>query len=269
MTPPAYYAALHQNELDDIHLQAKQQRRASVMKILARDGALTPESEAALLNGTPAMLVKVQDTGAVLDDIVKVIGSNVSINTLLHLEEEVLHSNAREALGISRNLTAEFAPTARTTAREIDEVAAGGELRLGRKQKNLRKSYKRLVWLLNGIVAAHWTAPRAVRVVGKDGAVRWEELSAEVLRSGRFTLDITFSAEHYQTPLSRQQEALQIYAQLMADPRVDQEALLQQLVAAYSSPGVKTKGGAGSDLQLSVPPVQGQGRKTPSGGGSA
>ena len=264
VTPPAYYAAPHQKELDDLHLQAKMQRRASVMKVLARLNALTPESREALLSGVPAMLVEVEDTNQPLDDIVKVIGNNVSINTLIHQEESAVQHNAREALGISRNLAGEYSEHARTTAAETDVVQKGGEMRLARKQKALRRAYRNFVRLLNGIVAAHWTTPMSIQVIGQDGAERWEIMRAEILQRGRFTYNISFSAEHFETPLARQRTAMQLYGSLMADPRVDKEALLEEVIASFGNPNVRSGPkpagkGSSSDLQLQMPGVRGRG----------
>jgi hypothetical protein len=239
ITPPAYYAVPHQIELDDIHVQAKEQRRASVLKILAQKGAFSPEAKEDLLNGKVGMLVEVEDTLADLDKAVKYIGGNSNINLLLHQEEDSIESNAREALGISKNIAGEYGDHSRISATETSVVQQGGEMRLGRKQKALRFAYKRLVQLINGILAAHWQVPQAVRVIGPDGGERWEEVSAEILRSGRFSYTISFSAEHYATPAKRQQMALQLYSSLAGDPRVDKDALLEELISSFGTPGLR------------------------------
>jgi len=266
-TPVAYYAAPHQNELDDIHLQAKRQRRASILKLIAKKEAFSPEARAALLNGTPGMLVELEEIGVPLDEIVKYIGGNVSINTLLHQEEDVIHQNAREALGISRNLSGEYSEFSRTTATETNVVTRGGELRLGRKQKSLRKSYRDFVRILNNIVAAHWTVPQSVKVVGAEGGERWEMISAEILSNGRFSYKISFSTEHYATPFTRQETAMQLYANLSSDPRIDKQALFDELLAAYNRPGVRKvkKGGSGA-VRTPMSEVPEGGRGSPSGG---
>jgi len=239
VTPPAFYAAPHQNELDDIHYQAKVQRRASILKLLARKGAFSAESKAALLNSKPGMYVEVEDLGGSLDEVVKYVGANSNLNTLLHIEEESVEANARDTLGISRNLAGEYSAHARTSATETGVVQQGGEMRMGRKQKALRKSYRTLLRLLNGIVAANWTVSQSARVVGQDGSEKWEQVSAEILQSSLYTFSVSFSTEHFGSPLARQQSALQNYQMLMADPRVDKNALLQELIASLDTPGAR------------------------------
>jgi hypothetical protein len=253
VTPPAFYAAAHQNELDDVHLQAAEQRRASLLKLLIRKDALDSAGKAALSAGKVGLFVETADPGTPLNEVVQYIGANQSINVLLHQESEVLQASAREALGISRNLSGEFSGQSRTTALETQAVHQGSEIRMGRKQKSLRRSYRNLLSILLAIAAKHLEVPVTVRVCGLDGAVRWEAIKAELLDSSRFTFKITFTTEHFEDAASRQQSALNLYASLMSDPRVDQNALLQQLVAAVASPNVKTQGDTNAPLRVQMP----------------
>jgi hypothetical protein len=253
VTPPAYYAAALQNEVDDIHLQAAQQRRASILKLLLAKDGLDAAGKEALAAGEVGLFVETADPGRPLDEVVKYIGGNSNINVLLHQESEVLEANAREALGISRNLSGEFSGQSRTTALETQAVHQGGEIRMGRKQKSLRRSYRQLLSILLAIAAKHLQVPVTVRVSGLDGAVRWESLKAELLDSSRFTFKVTFTTEHFEDAASRQQSALNRYASLMSDPRIDQNALLRELVAAIASPNVKTQGDSNASLRVQMP----------------
>ncbi len=259
-TPPAYFASPHQNELDDIHFQAKEQRRASILKLLLLKGALSQEAKDALQSPKPGLYVEVEDIAGNqnLDNVIKYIGGNANLNVLLHQESAAVEAAAREALGISKQLGGENAEHARTTAEEIREVSAGGEIRLGRKQKALRRAYGRFIDLLNAILATHWKVPQSVPVIGPDGQSRWEQVSAEILRNGRYTFKISFSEEHFSTPESRQRQALELYAQLRGDPNIDNALLAANLIAAVNIPGLKqaTSGGnTDANVQPSVPEV--------------
>jgi hypothetical protein len=268
-TPLAFYAAPHQNELDDIHMQAKLQRRASVLKFLVRENVLSDDSLLAFQDRRPGLIALVKDTSVPLDDVIKAIGDNGGINTLLHQEEESINVSAREAIGIDRNMSGEYVDKTHISAEETGNVARGGSVRMGRKQKALRRSYKRLVQLLAGIVATHWTTAQAVRVVGQDGAERWEQFRADWLRAGRYTFEIQFSTEHYASQEERQAEAMSLLQNLYPVQGIDKAALLQQVVSTFGKPGVKgQKGGTGAGVQLPMPGVQaGQGAVAPAGGG--
>lgn len=270
-TPMAYYVKPHQEELDDIHRQAKIQRRASILKLLARKGTFDSSAIENLLSAEPAVLVEVNETmNGPLSDSVVYTGGNQGINILLHQEDEVIQANAREALGVSRNLSGEYQGKTHITSHETGLVEQGGEVRMGRKQQALRRSYRKLVEMLNAIVAEHWRVPQVVRVVGRDGVERWEQLKAEMLRGGRYTFDIQFSAEYYETPQRRQQEAMGLYATLLQDPRVDRDALLRMLIDSFNNPGLRQgrQGGGANALQLQMPGVSGRGGTATPGGGA-
>jgi hypothetical protein len=256
-TPLSFYAAPHQNELDDIHIQAKLQRRASILKLLVREGVLSDESLAALEDRRPGLFLMVKDMSVPLDDVVKYIGGDSHINTLLHQEEDVINVNAREAIGIDRNMSGEYVDKTHISAEETGNVARGGSVRMGRKQKALRRTYKRVVQLLAGIVATHWTTEQAVKVVGPEGAVKWEAFRAEYLKAGRYVYDIQFSTEHYASQEERQAEAMALLQNLWQVPGIDKAALLQQVISTFGKPGVKgQKGGGSSGLPVQVPGVQ-------------
>ena len=245
VTPLSYYQRPHQIESDDIHAQAKEQRRASVLKFLARKGTFTETQKEAFLNGKVGMFVEVDANNfgdGPLADSVIVTGANPTINTLLHLESESVESGARETIGMSKMAAGEFDEKNRRTAYEVSRVEQGSDVRLGRKQQKVRRTFVRSVEILLRLLAAHWTTSDAVRVTGDDGAARWEKISAETLQDGRFSYKVSFSTEHFSSPSQRQQQALLLYGQLMNDPRVDQSGILENVVAAFNMPQLRTIG---------------------------
>lgn len=259
VTPLAYYIAAAQDELDDIHWQAKLQRRASLLKLLVKKGALTPANMDRLLDGEPAAVVEVEETFGELRDVVLPVGMNNSINTLLHMEEEHVLRSARETIGMSRAMTGEYDQKNRRPAAETYAVERGGELRLGRRQKSLRRSYHRLVQILMGLVAKHWTLPRAVRYIGADGASKWGDVTQRLLRDGKWAYKVNFSPEHYETPGGRQREALQLLGAFAGNPLVDQSGLVENLVTAFNMPQLRAAqpGATDADLRVRMSEMQG------------
>jgi hypothetical protein len=239
------------------------QRRASMLKLLVRKGAMSPEDLDKLLNNKVAMCVEVVDQNAPLNDTIAIVGANNNINVLLHQEDDVVQTNAREAVGIDRNLSGEHVGKTHIAAEETGNVARGGALRLGRKQRSVRRAYKQLCHILAGLVATHWQAPQAVRVVGQDGAESWEEFRAEFLRSGRYTFRVRFTVEHYASQEQRQDEGMALMERLWNVPGIDKAALTQMTIAMFGRPGVRAqKGGGAGALPVSMPGL-------PGGGGSA
>ena len=264
-TPLAFMIMPHQIELDDIHWQAKQQRRASIMKLLIKKGAMDEKAKAALEDARPALFVEVEDFNADLDNIVKYIGSNNNINVLLHAEEESIQKNARDCVGISQNMAGEYDQKNRPVAAETNAVERGGDLRLGRKQKALQRSWSRVFSTTMGLVAAHWGPGVAVRYVGADGAQAWGTVTREVLAHGRYTFAVTFTPMYAETPQGRLQESLMLQKTLAGMPGVDQVALVQQIINA--SGGKVKKGQEDANLRIPMPGGAPNGEaREPSGG---
>ena len=265
-TPPAFFIWAHQRELDDIHDQAKKQRRASVMALAVRGDAFDESTLQQLRDGKPGAILLAKSSVDSMDDIVKVIGQNINVNTLLHMEEGVIHQNAREALGISRNLAGEYSGRSRVTARETFMVSQGAELRLGLKQMRLRRALLDMVRKLNAIVGAYMELPFAVRILGTDRAPQWKELRREMLLQGRYGFRIAFSTEYYETPESRLQKVIGLYQVLMNDPRVDQEAALDLLLHVIGETGIRRIQRA--PLRVPMQEVPGEGGAPEEGGGA-
>ena len=268
-TPLTYFIAPHQLELDDLHWQAKEQRRASILKLLVKRGALNDHNKAILLSAQPAAMVEVEDGVDDIRDVVMELGANSNINTLLHLEEEHILRSARETIGMSRAMSGEYDSKNRRPAAETYAVEQGGGLRLGRRQKGLRRSYTRLTHIIMSIIAKHWTQERAVRYIGDDGRQVWGAVTREILEQGKWAFQVTFSPEHYETPMSRQREALQLMATFAGNPLVDQAGLVETLVTAYNMPQLRAArpGATDANLRVQMQQVQGGGGGASAGGG--
>jgi len=252
-TPSAFYIVSHQNELDDIHWQAKMQRRATVLKLAILEGALDEKGKANLASARPALFVEIKNDRC--DDVraaIAELGTNPNVNTLLHMEADYILGNARDTLGLSQNMSGEYESKNRRPAAETLAVEAGGALRIGRKQKAFRRSYATLLERLVGICAAHWGAPSAVEYIGPDGARAWGVVSQEVLTKGQFAFSVRFSPTHAQTPETRLQEALALAQLFGQDPRIDQAVLLQNVIAGAGG-RVQPAQGANGNANLRVP----------------
>jgi hypothetical protein len=270
-TPLAWYLRPHQNELDDIHCQAKIQRRISILKLLAKKGVLDASAIEQLLSRKPGMLVEVNmdSESGTLEDVVKWFNGPQNANSLLESEGMIVDSNARGAAGLSKPRSGENQGKTHVTKAETELVEQGGDARLARKQKALRRAYRQLVRILNGIMAAHMKVPTAVQIVGADGAAKWERMQASMLQSGRFTFNIRFGIEHYQSQEQRMTQKIALVKEMMQWPGVDKGLLMQAAIATINQPGVKAggKGGGASAVPVQVPGVQSGAGSSPVSGG--
>ena len=265
-TPLAFYISPHQNELNDIHWQAKEQRRASVLKLVFRKNALDDAAKANLASAQPALFIEVDEGTTDLSDTFAFIGFNNNINTLLHEEEQHIVSNARDCIGISQGMAGEYPDKNRRPAAETNAVEQGAGMRLGRRQKGLQRSWAEVFKTVLGICAAHWGPSQSVEYMTAEGAKAWGRVTQEVLTKGSYAYEVRFSPQHAPTPKSRLQEAVGLYQAFAGNPAVDQMRLLENASAASGGKiNAAAPQGAGKNANL---PISLQGG-TPGGGAGA
>lgn len=277
VTPDAFFLKYHQADLSDIAVQTTWHRRLSVLKFFYDQGALDEQQLNNFLNGQIGAAIGIKPGM----DITKVVSAfnAPTPNLQLYQDAQAVRTNAREQVGFSQNQIGEYESSGRRTAYEASQVAQAAGLRLDRRQNCIRYLYTDVFRIINEIMFRFWKMPRVVEVVGQDGTPVWQSVTGEDL-DGDYDYDIGFSTGGTQTLAERRQSAMQLYAQLSQDSRMDPMKLAQFLANAMNDPefsatfatGVldgtaklgpmQQQGGAGGQ------PGQGGGQAVPMGAGS-
>jgi hypothetical protein len=231
-TSDAEYLRWSQAELTDIAIQTSKQRRISIMKFLYRRGAITQEQLDKLMSNTVGAGVEVE-MGEDLDKIIKVF--QPSQNPQVYNEADETRKNARETVGFSRNQFGEFDDSSRRTATEVNNVQQNSNLRMSRRQLQVRNAYIELFQKINPLLFNLWKAPRVAQVLDKNGVAQWMQFTGDHIR-GLYKYDVGFSADSGETRQSRQQNAIQLYQMLLQDPAVDQVQARRFLARAFNDP---------------------------------
>ncbi len=251
-TPDAYYLKNPQAEIDDISLQASIQRRITKLKFLYEEGAIDEEELQKAISADGYMGIKVNSSSNIKDSIAVMHNENMSS---LYQDAEIIHSNAREVLGLSKNQHGEF-QGGRTTAAEVKTVDKSTLRRMGRRQGNLRTAYEDVFRKINQIIFKFWTQPRITEFVGEEGAKEWMEFTGSQLR-GEYQYEAVFSDEILPTETQEENDALQMYTTLAQSPGVNLPALNDYMVNKNNNPGFKRifRGDQDANVQLPVSKV--------------
>ena len=239
-TPDAYYLKQAQAEMDDISLQASIQRRITKMKFLYGEDALDEAELDKMISAEGSIGVKVK-SGVPLNEAV--LPTNNVNQASLYQDEEIILRNARDVVGLSRNQRGEF-ESGRRSAYEAKTVNRGAMSRMGRRQKQVRLAYENVIRKINQIIFSFWTQKRVVEFVGEEGGREWMEYSGSQLK-GEYQYEVVFSDEILPTESQERNESLQLYAQLVQDPNLDQNSLREFFSSKHNDPGFKKlfKGG--------------------------
>lgn len=233
-TPDATYLQSEQAELTDIAIQALKQRRISVLQFVYHRDAIKQEELEKLLTSEVGIGAAIEP-GHELKEAVKFITAQNN-NVSLYNDAEHVRANAREVIGLSRNLQGEF-EGGRHTAFEVGVVAQGSSRRMQRRRKAVAKFHEELFRKLNEIIFRKWTSPRWVEVIGEDGEAAFVQFVGAQLRD-RYAYNVTFREDTKLTKSGEDAEALQLLAALAGHPSVNQAELANYTKTKINDPGL-------------------------------
>ena len=226
-TPQAYYLGQIQNTQYDISLQQEKQRRINCLKFLANKNIISEDAMNKLMSGDVGALAMVETTMNLKDAVVPFpAGSLIDFV----MQSNANRSDARDAIGFSRNQLGEFDSKTHRSAREASFVREGSQTRTSRRMNSVIELYIEAIKKVNKIIFTYWKVPRYMMIGNENVKFTGEELE------GDYLYDITLSTKRNMSLAQRKIESLQVMAQLMQIPGIDMEALKQYVIDASSDP---------------------------------
>ncbi len=230
-TPDAYYVLPYQEELNDMSVQRRKQRRVDMLKGVYNEDAIDPEEVTKLTEPKVGALMKVNSGFSIKEAVGWLTQSTHNLG--LQQDMEMVRRDVFETVGFSRNQVGQF-EGGRRTATEANIVDERSQKRMGRKATVLSRAYEEFFGKLNEVVFRYWRGERVLRMVGM-GADEWMRFRATELR-GEYAYKVNFTQEAAGDAETRKQLAVQLYATLVQDPYVDPVALRKYLVQAFNDP---------------------------------
>lgn len=223
-----------QLEMNDIKTIIARQRKYGLLKFLYRKGALTQENLDKLMSDD------VDDVGCGVEfseDVESLASAAMamiphSLTQELERDKQMVLSDSREVVGLSRNSSGEYIPMTSKTATETESVDAGVSVRVDDRRDHMADVLTRIIRKFNQYIFKFWTTDRVIQVTGEDGAKYWVNYTGDQIKS-EYTLQIDPEAGQ---PISRELKyklTKEMFMELRNDPYIDQVGLRKQLLRQY------------------------------------
>lgn len=216
-----------QLEMNDTHTYAMYHRRLSLIKLLAKRGAVDKDEIAKILNGDILSVVWTND------DIQQSVQTMQSafIPPDLFQQAMSLEGLVRNVMGMSRNQSGEFKQGSRSpTATEVQEVAEANNIRVDERRDMLADNLVDLISNINPIVFRIWNQEMVQRVVGPFGVPLWVKFQPSMLTKGHFMFRVDPDSSVPETKDLRQAKALKLYEVLKTNPLISPQELTRFLL---------------------------------------
>jgi len=216
--PDSVHLEPEQLEANEVRTLMMKHWRISIIKWLYQKGKIFPTEIDKLLSGDVGAAVEL--TGDVNQDIRQVEASEIP-NSLFQAEQNI-NDSVRENLGFSRNEFGEFNPAnARTTKFEAQVVKAASEIRVDERRDIMADKLVDVIKQIHEVIFRQWTDIEIIDIVGPAGVPLWIQYQPEMLRSGRYEVNVDPDSAVPQTRDVREAKADRVYERLKVNPLID------------------------------------------------
>lgn len=217
----------YQLELNEIRTQIMKHRRLTLVKVLVQEKKMDVEEAEKLVS---------EDVGAVAfvkgdpNTTVKIIQQSTIPQELFKAAEEVM-SDVRETMAFSRNQMGEFnSGRGDTTATEATIVRLATEIRVDERRDSLADTTVDIIERMHAVIFDNWGAEEVIDVLGPGGIPIWVQFRGDLLKTGRYNINVDPDSTVPETRALREQRAIQLYTILKENPLIDPMKLTQYLL---------------------------------------
>ena len=216
-----------QRNLNEVKTMEMYHRRLSIVRILAKRNAISPEEAEKLIGPDVVPIIWTEEDP---DLAIKVMQS-ADIPDALWRSEASLVNEVRETLGFSRNEFGEFQGGRESpTATEAQIVKAASEIRVDERRDMVADLLVSLTHDINTIIFKHWTEEQVVDVVGPGGVPIWVAFKPAMLKRGKYEISVDPDQSIPMTKELKEQKALLVYEQFKQNPLIDPVKLTAYLL---------------------------------------
>lgn len=218
----------YQLEINETRTQIAMHRRTSVVKILAKIRGISEEQATKIVSEEVAPIVWTDEAP---DQVVKLITGN-SIPPELSNHIQTIHQDVREVMGMSRNQMGEFnSRSGDTTATEAQIVSQAMEIRIDERRDICADLLTGITAALHEMMFMSMPDEMVVDMTGPGGGLVWVTLKGDLVKKGRYSINIDPDSGMPLTQDLRQQRAMQSYQFLAMNPFLDPVKVSQYLLS--------------------------------------
>jgi len=220
-----------QLELNEIRTQFQEHRKRSLLKVIMRRGAFSPEDKDKLISGDVGPLLEADVDGSLRDAITTF---QPFLGTDLITAGDVVRQDIREQVGFSRNQMGEYDVRSRRTATEAAIVDQAAQIRVDERRDALADMYMEVIEDFNRYIFEFWDEQQVAEIVGPDGRQHWVSFTGQQLH-GRYSLTVDPEEAQPRSAAQRKMEAHELLQMLAQFPpeMVNHNELLRDLGGMY------------------------------------
>jgi hypothetical protein len=207
-----------QMEMNEIKTYMMYHRRLSILRILAKRGAISEEEANKLVGPDVLPIVWTNES---VETAIKIVETASIPTGLKEMEMEVL-AEIRETMGFSRNEAGEYKEGSRSpTATEVGVVKQASELRVDERRDMVSDLLVETVTDFHPIIFNHWSQEQVVEIIGPGGVPFWIQFRPKMLSKTSYNVKADPDQMVPETREVRENKAVMLYGQLKMNPLID------------------------------------------------
>jgi hypothetical protein len=203
----------------------------------------------------PAGVVRVRE-GIPLNQVVQPLEMG-DVTASAYTEVQSLEELSQRVSGVSPYTTGGDSPSFNRTATGVALISEQGNTRFAHKVKMAELTgFTRLARHYASILQQYMPMEMAVRIIGPDGAVSFQQITADSI-TGRFDFDIE-SESSSQTESLRREQTLSLFQMLVAMPEVKRTQLIIDVLNTFGRKDIESYLYTPEELQMMQMQAQGE-----------
>ncbi|MGI0134996.1 MAG: hypothetical protein ACREBW_08585 [Candidatus Micrarchaeaceae archaeon] len=229
--PDAQILTPLQIEANDTRSLIMKHKRSSLVKIIYEDGAIDPDELTKLDDRNVRAALKAKNINALKEF------QPGGIPPALLEGEQLTTAEVEKTLGLGVNQFGEYAPgSSDRSATEAAIVNQATQIRIDERRDAVADMLTAVTGKMHQVIFTEWHGEHVVDILGLEGARIWVSFSGDMLKSGRYQVNIDPDTSLPETKMLREQKAVQIFQLLKNDPMINQLTLRQMLMGAFYGP---------------------------------
>lgn len=226
--PDAQILDPQQRELNENRTAMMKHRRQSLVKILTKRMAMTPDEAAKLSDETVAPVVYLED-GASMADVHVLESANIPQGLITM--DAMVERDVQEILGLGANQFGEYAPgSADRSATEANIVNMATQIRMDERRDAVADLLVDLMEQVHTVIFNRWTGEQVIDLVGPGGFPIWVKFRPEELKHSGYNVSVDPDSTLPETKQVKEAKAIQVYQLLLQNPLIDKHQLTSYLL---------------------------------------
>jgi len=215
--------------MNEIRTTMMKHRRISLIKLLAKRDALTPDDMERLTGESVGPVIQID--GSVAD--VRVLEA-ANIPQGLMTMDALVERDIEQILGMGSNQFGEYAPgSSDRSATEANIVNQATQIRMDERRDAVADLLVDLINQVHPIIFNRWNEEQVIDLVGPGGVKIWVEFKPEELKHGGYNVTIDPDSTLPETKQVKEAKAVQVYGLLRQNPLVDPHKLTNYLLRQF------------------------------------